>query len=150
MIKALYIDMRKTNSHSDFGCVTISLKRLEFINALSVSDVYSNYFVVFLVIQEQMCEFSLIPAIKGGREKHGKSLQQLSVSWAEDVYDPPPSIVSRIMRRKKSNNRSKRGQKGSSSTFADLFLSLVAIFFICHILQSFVSSLGSIINQIID
>lgn len=38
---------------------------------------------------------SLIPAIIGGREKHGKSLQKLNVLWAEDVYDPPPSIGKR-------------------------------------------------------
>ncbi|KAL1195848.1 hypothetical protein V5N11_027714 [Cardamine amara subsp. amara] len=83
---------------------------------------------------------SLIPAIKGAREKHGKTLQKLNVSWAEDVYDPPPSI----RRRKKSKiryNLKKKGQNGSSN-FIDLFHRLVAIVFITHILQGFVSSLA--------
>lgn len=68
---------------------------------------------------------TVIPAIKGSREKHGKSLEKLRVSWAEDVYDPPPSIVSHTRSKKqhqKSKSRDslkkngKKGHKGSSSS----------------------------------
>ncbi|KAJ0241542.1 hypothetical protein HA466_0209650 [Hirschfeldia incana] len=70
---------------------------------------------------------TVIPAIKGSREKHGKSLEKLSVSWAEDVYDPPPSIVSHTRSKKqhqhhKSKSRDslkkhgKKGHKGSTSS----------------------------------
>lgn len=70
----------------------------------------------------------LIPAIKGGREKHGLSPRKLSVSWAADVYDPPPSIVSHTRGKKqqqqqqkyksKDNHKKngKKGQKGSSNS----------------------------------
>ncbi|KAF8091794.1 hypothetical protein N665_0436s0054 [Sinapis alba] len=69
----------------------------------------------------------IIPAIKGSREKkHGKSLKKLSVSWAEDVYDPPPSIVSHTRSKKQQQhqksksslkkNSGKKGHKGSTSS----------------------------------
>ncbi|KAF8089016.1 hypothetical protein N665_0520s0014 [Sinapis alba] len=67
----------------------------------------------------------LIPAIKGSREKHGLTLRKSSVSWADDVYDPPPSIASHTRNKKqqqqksrsKDNNKKtgKKGQKNSSS-----------------------------------
>ncbi|CAG7902722.1 hypothetical protein BRARA_G01605 [Brassica rapa] len=69
---------------------------------------------------------TVIPAIKGSREKHGKSLEKLSVSWAEDVYDPPPSLVSHTRSKKQQPQKSKsrdslkkngkKGQKGSSNS----------------------------------
>ncbi|XP_019058819.1 PREDICTED: uncharacterized protein LOC104805432 isoform X2 [Tarenaya hassleriana] len=62
----------------------------------------------------------LIPAIKGSREKHGLSPRKLNVSWAEDVYDPPPSIMSHTRGKRqnqpkskaKDNNHKKNGKKG--------------------------------------
>ncbi|KAJ0262221.1 Uncharacterized protein HA466_0051900 [Hirschfeldia incana] len=68
----------------------------------------------------------LIPAIKGSREKHGLTLRKSSVSWADDVYDPTPSIASHTRHRKqqqqqksrsKDNHKKtgKKGQKNSSS-----------------------------------
>ncbi|KAJ4868534.1 Uncharacterized protein Rs2_49920 [Raphanus sativus] len=69
----------------------------------------------------------LIPAIKGSREKHGLTLKKSSVSWADDVYDPPPSIASHTRNKKqqqqqqksksKDNHKKtgKKGQKNSSS-----------------------------------
>ncbi|XP_010427021.1 PREDICTED: uncharacterized protein LOC104711940 [Camelina sativa] len=78
------------------------------------------------MFSESMTEATLIPAIKGAREKHGKSVQKLSVSWAEDVYDPPPSIVSHTRSKKQQPQKSKskdnlkksgkKGQKGSSNS----------------------------------
>ncbi|CAN8279175.1 unnamed protein product [Cochlearia groenlandica] len=66
---------------------------------------------------------AIIPAIKGSREKHGKSLEKLSVSWAEDVYDPPPSIVSHTRSKKQQqhkpkskDNLKKKGKKGSKGS----------------------------------
>ncbi|XP_010505337.1 PREDICTED: uncharacterized protein LOC104782173 [Camelina sativa] len=67
----------------------------------------------------------LIPAIKGSREKHGLSLRKTSVSWAADVYDPPPSIASHTRSKKqqqkpksKDNHRKtgKKGQKGKDNS----------------------------------
>ncbi|EOA24767.1 hypothetical protein CARUB_v10018046mg [Capsella rubella] len=78
------------------------------------------------MFSESMSVVTLIPAIKGGREKHGKSLKKLSVTWAEDVYDPPPSIVSHTRSKKQQPQKSKskdnlkkngkKGQKGSSNS----------------------------------
>ncbi|KAJ4891833.1 Uncharacterized protein Rs2_31581 [Raphanus sativus] len=70
----------------------------------------------------------LIPAIKGSREKHGLSLRKTSVSWADDVYDPPPSIAShtrnkkQLQQQQKSKSKDshrkngKKGQKGKDSS----------------------------------
>ncbi|VVB02514.1 unnamed protein product [Arabis nemorensis] len=63
----------------------------------------------------------LIPAIKGSREKHGLSLRKTRVSWADDVYDPPPSIASHTRSKKKpqssksKDNHRKTGKKGQKS-----------------------------------
>ena len=80
----------------------------------------------FLYSQEQMTAVTVIPAIKGSREKYGKPLEKLSVSWAEDVYDPPPSLVSHTRSKKQQPQKSKsrdslkkngkKGQKGSSNS----------------------------------
>ncbi|KAJ4895760.1 Uncharacterized protein Rs2_22554 [Raphanus sativus] len=69
---------------------------------------------------------TVIPAIKGSREKHGKPLEKLRVSWAEDVYDPPPSIVSHTRSKKHQHQKSKsrdslkkngkKGHKGSTGS----------------------------------
>ncbi|EOA27775.1 hypothetical protein CARUB_v10023934mg [Capsella rubella] len=67
----------------------------------------------------------LIPAIKGSREKHGLSLRKSNISWAADVYDPPPSIASHTRNKKqqqktksKDNHRKtgKKGQKGKDNS----------------------------------
>lgn len=86
---------------------------------------FGYFWLVFLVIQQQVTAVTVIPAIKGSREKHGKSLEKLSVSWAEDVYDPPPSIVSHTRSKKQQQHQKsksslkksgKKGHKGSSSS----------------------------------
>ncbi|KAG2326555.1 hypothetical protein Bca4012_035503 [Brassica carinata] len=68
----------------------------------------------------------LIPAIKGSREKHGLTLKKTSVSWAADVYDPPPSIASHTRNKKQQQQKSKskdshrkngkKGQKGKDNS----------------------------------
>ncbi|CAH8387253.1 unnamed protein product [Eruca vesicaria subsp. sativa] len=68
----------------------------------------------------------LIPAIKGSRKKHGLSLRKSSVSWADDVYDPPPSIASHTRHKKLQPQKSKskdshrktgkKGQKNKDSS----------------------------------
>uniref|UniRef100_A0A1J3D3S9 Uncharacterized protein n=1 Tax=Noccaea caerulescens TaxID=107243 RepID=A0A1J3D3S9_NOCCA len=78
------------------------------------------------MFSESVTVVPIIPAIKGSREKHGKSLEKMSVSWAEDVYDPTPSIVSHTRSKKQQQKSSKsrdnlkkngkKGQKGSSSS----------------------------------
>ena len=83
-----------------------------------------SLFLTFL-FDSQQTPVVLIPAIKGSREKHGLSLKKSSVSWAEDVYDPPPSIASHTRNKKQQQHKSKskdnhkkagkKGQKNSSS-----------------------------------
>ncbi|CAI0472618.1 unnamed protein product [Linum tenue] len=75
----------------------------------------------------------LIPALKGSREKMGKAAprQQLSVTWAPDVYDPVPNSLCHTVKSSKKKSRrekdrdnnhhhnkknGKKGQKGSGST----------------------------------
>ncbi|CAG7908082.1 unnamed protein product [Brassica rapa] len=69
----------------------------------------------------------LIPAIKGSREKHGLLLRKTSVTWADDVYDPPPSIASHTRHKKPQQQKSKskdsshrktgkKGQKNKDSS----------------------------------
>ncbi|CAI0426784.1 unnamed protein product [Linum tenue] len=72
----------------------------------------------------------LISALRGSREKLGKAAprQQLSVSWAPDVYDPVPNSLCHTVKSSKKKSRRERerdnhhhhnkknGKKGSSST----------------------------------
>ncbi|ESR42304.1 BRI1-KD interacting protein 130 [Citrus sinensis] len=68
----------------------------------------------------------LVSAMKGSRERQGASPRKLSVKWAPDVYDPPPTIVSHTVNRSKKQQKSregrnykqkkgKKGRKGNSS-----------------------------------
>ncbi|CAN8254623.1 unnamed protein product [Cochlearia groenlandica] len=101
--------------------VSLPLKSVEYEGedknfAAALQDMFS----------ENMSVVTLIPAIKGSREKHGKSLEKLSVSWAEDVYDPPPSIVSHTKSKKQQQPKpksrdnlkknGKKGQKGNNNS----------------------------------
>lgn len=87
--------------------------------ATALQDMFSE--------SENKSVVTLIPAIRGGREMYGKSVEKLSVSWAEDVYDPTPSIVShtknkkqqqpqKTKRRENLKKSGKKGQKGSSNS----------------------------------
>ncbi|XP_022742156.1 uncharacterized protein LOC111293611 [Durio zibethinus] len=67
----------------------------------------------------------LVSALKVGREKRGLARMNLTVTWAPDVYDPPPTSVSHTVRgkkqqkSKKNNDKKKigkRGQKGNNSS----------------------------------
>ena len=57
-------------------------------------------------------------ALKGSREKQGLSPKKLTVTWAPDVYDPPPTSVLHTVRgkkqqkSKKNNDKKKNGKKG--------------------------------------
>ncbi|KAL9261793.1 hypothetical protein AKJ16_DCAP05676 [Drosera capensis] len=61
----------------------------------------------------------LVSAMKGSREE-GAPLKKLSVSWAPDVYDPPPTSVSHLPKKKtqqqfKNNKKHGKGkQKGKN------------------------------------
>ncbi|KAI4378610.1 hypothetical protein MLD38_016067 [Melastoma candidum] len=61
-------------------------------------------------------------AMKGSREKRGASVGKLTVTWAPDVYDPPPTSMSHFLSRgskqrmaKKDKKYGKKGQKGKNS-----------------------------------
>jgi len=65
----------------------------------------------------------IVSAMKGSREKEGISPRKLSVSWAPDVYDPPPTSLSHCPKKKiltrqqiKSNKKHGKGkQKGKNA-----------------------------------
>ncbi|KAK6942927.1 hypothetical protein RJ641_028304 [Dillenia turbinata] len=66
----------------------------------------------------------LVSAIKGSREKEGLPVKKMSVSWASDVYDPPPSDFSHVGKIKnqrpyknlKENKKNGKGkQKGKAA-----------------------------------
>ncbi|GMI79734.1 hypothetical protein HRI_001642700 [Hibiscus trionum] len=46
----------------------------------------------------------LVSALKGSREKRGITLKKQSVTWASDVYDPPPTSLMRMISIKKQQN----------------------------------------------
>lgn len=62
-------------------------------------------------------------AIKGSREKQGLSPRKLNVTWAPDVYDPPPKTILSYAKKKKQqkskkkdkDNYKKNGKKGQRS-----------------------------------
>ncbi|GAB2230115.1 hypothetical protein Drorol1_Dr00014372 [Drosera rotundifolia] len=62
----------------------------------------------------------LASAMKGSREKEGAPPKKLSVSWAPDVYDPAPTSVSHLPKKKthqqfKNNKKHGKGkQKGKN------------------------------------
>ncbi|KAI3443011.1 uncharacterized protein J3R85_000360 [Psidium guajava] len=66
----------------------------------------------------------LISALKGSCEKQGGAPRKLTVTWAPDVYDPPPTqlldIVTRGTKQKKVPKKEKvgrkEGQKGKETT----------------------------------
>ncbi|CAL0309830.1 unnamed protein product [Lupinus luteus] len=67
---------------------------------------------------------TVISAMKGSREKHGKQQMKLTVKWAPDVYDPIPTLMSHTVKNKKpqkskkkrnEKKNGKKGQKGNSS-----------------------------------
>lgn len=55
----------------------------------------------------------LISALKGSREKQEACPKTLSVSWAPDVYDPPPTSLSHSPKKKnKQQDKNKKHGKG--------------------------------------
>ncbi|KAG8484002.1 hypothetical protein CXB51_023490 [Gossypium anomalum] len=60
----------------------------------------------------------LVSALKGSREKQGLPPKKLTVKWAPDVYDPPPTSLLHTVRSKKQqkskkkNDKKKNGKKG--------------------------------------
>ncbi|KAK7345665.1 hypothetical protein VNO77_16273 [Canavalia gladiata] len=62
----------------------------------------------------------LVSAMKGSREKQGRSQMKLTVKWAPDVYDPVPTILSHTVKSKKQQksrirkSEKRNGKKGYS------------------------------------
>ncbi|KAG6697270.1 hypothetical protein I3842_09G190700 [Carya illinoinensis] len=66
----------------------------------------------------------LVSAMKGSREKRGILQETLTVKWAPDVYDPPPTLISHTVKSKRSQKyknkknekrNGRKGQRGNSS-----------------------------------
>lgn len=56
----------------------------------------------------------LVSALKGSREKLGIPSKNLTVTWADDVYDPPPTTLSHTVKSKKSQKQwSSKAEKGN-------------------------------------
>ncbi|XP_038998763.1 uncharacterized protein LOC120124078 [Hibiscus syriacus] len=67
----------------------------------------------------------LVSALKGSREKQGSTPKKLTVKWAPDVYDPPPTSVLHTVgnrkqqkSKKKKNDKKKNGKKGQKGNNA--------------------------------
>ncbi|GMI96493.1 hypothetical protein HRI_003318600 [Hibiscus trionum] len=66
-----------------------------------------------------------VSALKGSREKQGLPPKKLTVKWAPDVYDPPPTSSLHTVRnkrqqklKKKKNDKKKNGKKGQKGNNA--------------------------------
>lgn len=53
--------------------------------------------------------------MKGSREKEGITLKKVNVTWACDVYDPTPTIVSHTVRNCKKQQPSKTNRKNGKN-----------------------------------
>ncbi|XP_074290042.1 uncharacterized protein LOC141616796 [Silene latifolia] len=53
----------------------------------------------------------LVSCIKGSRQKNGIPLKKLTVTWAPDVYDPSPTSVSHLPKKKSYQQYSKSHKK---------------------------------------
>ncbi|XP_039055383.1 uncharacterized protein LOC120198053 isoform X2 [Hibiscus syriacus] len=66
----------------------------------------------------------LVSALKGSREKQGLPPKKLTVKWAPDVYNPPPTSVlhtvgnKRQQKTKKKTDKKKNGKKGKKGNNA--------------------------------
>lgn len=53
--------------------------------------------------------------MKGGRQKEGIPFKKMNVTWAPDVYDPLPTIVSHTVRNCKKQQQSKNNRKNGKN-----------------------------------
>ncbi|KAJ1391364.1 hypothetical protein SESBI_36755 [Sesbania bispinosa] len=66
----------------------------------------------------------LVSAMKGNREKQGRSQMKLTVKWAPDVYDPVPTLLSHTVKSKKHQKSrikksvKKNGKKGHKVNYS--------------------------------
>lgn len=123
--------MCTAGAYSGLGLVQPFNTTKEMISGLFVIFVYfvcqfgfSNFTSVHAFLSQT--PLKLVSAMKGSRERQGASPRKLSVKWAPDVYDPPPTIVSHTVNRSKKQQKSregrnykqkkgKKGRKGNSS-----------------------------------
>lgn len=66
---------------------------------------------------------NVVSAMKGSREKQGLQVEKMSVSWAADVYDPPPISQSHTVTRqmnKKSHRYKHKQHKAKSSRSSNI------------------------------
>ncbi|KAL7264529.1 hypothetical protein ACSBR1_002480 [Camellia fascicularis] len=66
---------------------------------------------------------NVVSAMKGSREKQGLQVEKMSVSWAADVYDPPPISQSHTVTRqmnKKSHRCKHKQHKAKSSRSSNI------------------------------
>ncbi|XP_057513822.1 uncharacterized protein LOC130795619 isoform X2 [Actinidia eriantha] len=90
---------------------------------MSESVLVKSWLSVFMM--STCTPLKLVSAMKGSREKWGTPPKKLTVSWAPDVYDPPPSAPTSVRINKprsksesKKNGKSKlkgKSSKGASS-----------------------------------
>uniref|UniRef100_A0A5B6Z411 Uncharacterized protein n=3 Tax=Davidia involucrata TaxID=16924 RepID=A0A5B6Z411_DAVIN len=59
----------------------------------------------------------LVSAMKGSREKQGTPPKKLTVTWAPDVYDPPPSDFLHVATNKKQRHRSDSKKNSDSKKY---------------------------------
>ncbi|KAL0305618.1 UNVERIFIED_CONTAM: hypothetical protein Sradi_5979100 [Sesamum radiatum] len=65
-------------------------------------------------ITTPMADLHLVSALKGSREKEGKPARECRVSWAPDVYDPPPTSEAHTATSKNERHKSEQKVKGAA------------------------------------
>lgn len=63
-------------------------------------------------ITTPMANLNLVSAFKGSREKEGNPAKESRVSWAPDVYDPPPTSEDHFTTNKTERHKSEHKVKG--------------------------------------
>lgn len=71
-------------------------------------------YISFLTFTFSQAPSNLKSAMKGSREKNGIQPNNLTVTWAPDVYDPTPTAVSHVVTTNKNQTRSKRKNGGKN------------------------------------
>lgn len=61
-----------------------------------------------------IADLNLISAVKGSRQKEGKPAKECRVSWASDVYDPPPTSAEHFALSKTERHKSEQKVKGAA------------------------------------
>lgn len=108
-----------------------TLKWLPFSDGLHVASVFcwshllTSDFLFLLIFFPSQISLKVVSSMRGSREKRGLHVENLSVRWAPDVYDPTPTSQSHTVKSyngpkmSKKSNRHKHKGKSPRSNIVD-------------------------------